>query len=302
MRWGKCWAALVTLAVAITACGSATSRTSSLTPSSSTLPTRSPPSSASPNQQPRVWLMTAQALQEISQYGPVSTWLGGDRILELLSAGGQKPPTSGASGVLSFRSYSDFAAALQAGPLGPSVGGVLLDLEHWSFTPQDEQMDPSHYESEFVNQARSAGLEPILAPGMDLVQARGPSGGSQADAFLSLGIAAGAARALGGASGYVELQSQSTERDPTQYASFVSSASQQVIAADPSATVLAGLSTNPPGGPVDISELAADVAATRSMVSGYWLNVPDPGSSCPGCGPADPALGASLLKMEAAKG
>ena len=45
-------------------------------------------------------------------------------------------------------------------------------------------MDPSHYEFEFA--ARSAGLEPILAPGMDLVQARGPSGGSQADAFLGL--------------------------------------------------------------------------------------------------------------------
>ncbi len=194
-------------------CGSAASPSSSQSPPSIAVPTPTPPSSGAPSRHPRIWLMTAQALQEMSHYGEVSTWLAGDQLLELLSAGGQSTLLPGASGVLSFRSDADFAAALHSGPLGPPVGAALLDLEHWSYTPQDEQADPSRYEAEFVDQARSAGLQPILAPGMDLVQALQSSSGSAADAYLSLGIATGAARALGGGDGYVELQSQSTERD-----------------------------------------------------------------------------------------
>lgn len=71
----------------------------------------------------------------------------------------------------------------------------------------------------------------------------------------------------------------------------------------PSVIVIAGLSTNPPPGtPVTVAELVQDVFATRSVVDGYWLNVPAPGSACPRCGPQNPRLGRVFLQTLARRG
>jgi hypothetical protein len=94
----------------------------------------------------------------------------------------------------------------------------------------------------------------------------------------------------------IELQAQSLERDTTFYAAFVRAATSQATAAHPGISVLAGLSTNPPGAPVDSQRLAAAVNATRSAVAGYWLNIPGPGPRCPACHPARPDIAIGALR------
>jgi hypothetical protein len=81
----------------------------------------------------------------------------------------------------------------------------------------------------------------------------------------------------------VELQAQSLERSATTYAAFVAAAAAQASAESPSMDVLAGLSTNPPGPPVSTRDLTDAIHATRSIVDGYWLNIPGQGTRCPTC-------------------
>jgi hypothetical protein len=94
----------------------------------------------------------------------------------------------------------------------------------------------------------------------------------------------------------VELQAQSLERDPPTYAAFVRAATAQASAANPGISVLAGLSTNPPGAPVDSEHLTAAIQATRSMVVGYWLNIPGQGPRCPTCNAPRPDIAIQTLQ------
>jgi hypothetical protein len=94
----------------------------------------------------------------------------------------------------------------------------------------------------------------------------------------------------------IEIQAQSLERDTIAYASFVRTATSQATAANPGIAVLAGLSTNPPGAPVDGQYLTAAIHATRSAVAGYWLNIPGPGARCPACHAARPDIAIAVLR------
>ena len=110
--------------------------------------------------------------------------------------------------------------------------------------------------------------------------------------FLSLHLAGRLARAAD----VIEVQAQSLERDTVAYASFVRTATSQATAANPGIAMLAGLSTNPPGAPVDGQHLAAAIQATRSAVAGYWLNIPSPGARCPTCQAARPDIAIQVLR------
>src|SRR5579859_328076 len=119
-----------------------------------------------------------------------------------------------------------------------------------------------------------------------------PSKGPRWSRFLDLGIAA----AVASAADVIELQAQSLERDAALYSSFVRAAADQARAANPHVHVLAGLSTNPPGDPVISWQLIEAVRATRTIVDGYWLNIPGRGPRCPTCNPPQPRVGIDLLR------
>jgi hypothetical protein len=70
----------------------------------------------------------------------------------------------------------------------------------------------------------------------------------------------------------------------------------QARAARPGITVLAGLSTNPPGAVVGSDHLAAANRASWPGFDGYWLNIPGPGPRCPTCSPARPDMGIEALR------
>ena len=91
-------------------------------------------------------------------------------------------------------------------------------------------------------------------------------------------------------------QAQSLERSTSTYAAFVRDAAAQARAANPRVTILAGLSTNPPGAEVTSQQLTDAIHATRGTVEGYWLNIPGRGPRCPTCNPPRPDVGRAALR------
>jgi len=227
----------------------------------------------------------------------LSSWLSGDRLLEIVSPGGRLVPGISATTTISADSYQAASSVVVGGGLG--VGALIYDPEHWKFTPLAEQENPFAAEKLVVAKATTRPhLTVVLAPALDLTSVLPSSPGSTASAaYLQLALATDAGRALAGAQvpGFVELQAQSLELDSGAYAAFVHTAVAQVHSVAPNLPVLAGLSTAPSVGMPSLKQLLADVRETVGKVAGYWLNVPRPGAYCPSCGAFDPKLAASLL-------
>ena len=195
--------------------------------------------------------------------------------------------------VVTFASAAALEDAVSRGQLRGGIYGVLYDPEAWSFTPVAEQRDPVRAAVRAAAVAHAHGLRLIVAPGLNLTTVLDPAGQQPRwQKFLSLHLAGQLARAAD----VIEVQAQSLERDTVAYASFVRTATSQATAANPGIAMLAGLSTNPPGAPVDGQHLAAAIQATRSAVAGYWLNIPSPGPRCPTCQAARPDIAIQVLR------
>jgi hypothetical protein len=238
------------------------------------------------------WMLTKSALSQMLSEPSIGAKLAQTRIDELLQPGQQ--PLSGvdATPVVTFSSVAALRTALAGGGLPAGTKAILYDPEVWAYTPVAEQRDPVQAAAEAAELARSRGLGFIVAPAMNLTTALDP--GSTAprwQTFLDLRVIGSMARVAG----TVEVQAQSLERDPAAYAAFVRDAAAQARVANPKVTVLAGLSTNPPGAAVDSQQLTAAIQASRADVDGYWLNIPGSGPRCPGCHAGQPELGAAVL-------
>jgi len=122
----------------------------------------------------------------------------------------------------------------------------------------------------------------------------GGGGGARWQQFLDLRLIAHLAQVAD----VVELQAQSLERNTATYTSFVRQAAAQARAARAGVTVLAGLSSNPSGPPVTSGQLTDVIRSTRSLVDGYWLNIPGQGARCPSC--SAPAPGVAQQALQAA--
>ena len=206
---------------------------------------------------------------------------------------GQQPLNGvDATPVVSFSSVATLRSTLDGNGLPAGTQAVLYDPEVWAYTPAAEQRDPVLAAAQAAEMARSHGLQIIVAPAMNLTSALDPgSSAPRWQTLLDLHIIGPMARAAD----TVELQAQSLERDPAAYAAFVREAAAQARAANPKVTVLAGLSTNPPGAAVDSQQLTAAIQASQADVDGYWLNIPGSGPRCPGCNAGQPELGAAVL-------
>ena len=170
----------------------------------------------------------------------------------------------------------------------------MYDPEVWAFTPVAEQRAPGQAAATAARLAHAHGLKLIVAPALNLTTVQSAaSQGPRWQRFLELRLAADMAKDAD----MIELQAQSLERSAATYAEFVRRAADQARAANPKVTVLAGLSTNPPGPLVSSRQLAAAVQGTRHAVAGYWLNIPGRGPRCPTCNPARPDIGIDLLQQ-----
>lgn len=284
------WAAAMTAtAVTCALAGCMTQAPAGRTPSAeSTLP----PDAAT-------WLLTRAALAQLSTDPVVRAGLQRSRVDEILQPGQLPLPGVAATIVVAFPAVAALEAALAGHRLPTGTRVVLYDPEVWSFTPPSEQRDPVQAATRAAALAHAHGLRIIVAPALNLTTVLAPgSSAPRWQRFLDLQLAARIARIAD----VLELQAQSLERSPATYASFVREAAAQARTANPRVTVLAGLSTNPPGAAVDSQQLTAAIQASWPTVDGYWLNIPGRGPHCPTCNPARPVVGIGALRAVMQRG
>ena len=248
--------------------------------------------SAPPRSSP-AWLLTRSAASQLIADPAVRAKLQGALVYEILRPRQQRLVGITAKPVVTFASATALEDAVNGGRLPAGTYVVLYDPEAWSFTPVAEQRDPVQAATRAAAVAHAHGLRLIVAPALNLTTVLAP--GRQQPrwrAFLDLNLVA----RLAAVADIVEIQAQSLERDTAAYTAFVRAATSQASAANPRVIMLAGLSTNPPGAPVDGQQLTAAIRATRSMVDGYWLNIPGQGPRCPTCNPPRPDIAIQILQ------
>jgi hypothetical protein len=252
----------------------------------------------SPDSPPRragnpAWLLTRAALSRLTADPAVSDTLRRSQVLEILQPGQQPLAQVSAQPVVIFTSVTALADAVRGGRLPAGTYAVLFDPEAWSFTPPAEQRAPVQAATRAAAVAHAHGLRLIVAPALNLTEVLAP-GDRQPRwrVFLDLKLPGRLARVADA----LELQAQSLERQAATYAAFVRAARAQASAANPRIQVLAGLSTNPPGVPVDSRDLRSAIQATRSIVTGYWLNIPGQSARCPTCNGPRPDIAIQTLQ------
>ncbi|HWG65410.1 MAG TPA: hypothetical protein VG253_27310 [Streptosporangiaceae bacterium] len=239
-----------------------------------------------------IWMLTRGALAQVAADPTVRARLLGSPIYQLLQPGQAPMPWTGSVPVVTFGSAAEMDHAVTGGNLPPGTKALLYDPEVWSFTPVGEQHNPAAAARAAKAVAQAHGLQLISAPALNLTGVLGGHGGPRWRQFLDLGIIAQMART----SNVIELQAQSLERNAVVYEKFVRAAAAQARRANPRVTVLAGLSTNPPGPLVTSQHLAAVIRATWHVVDGYWLNIPGRGPRCPKCNAPNPEVGRAALR------
>jgi hypothetical protein len=253
-------------------------------------------SQASGPQAAPAWLLTRSALSWLAADQGARDVLSRSHVYELLQPRQEPVAAVTADLVVVFASATALEEAVTGGQLPAATYGVLYDPETWSFTPAAEQRDPVRAAAQAAAVAHAHGLRFIVTPALNLVTVLNPAGQEPRwRQFLRLDLVG----RLALVADVVELQAQSLERDTGTYAAFVQAATAQAASANPRISVLAGLSTNPPGAPVDSRNLTDAIQATRSVVGGYWLNIPGQGPRCPTCNPPRPDIAVQTLQAYA---
>lgn len=227
------------------------------------------------------WIINGQQLQLIEASGSAaSRYAFEQRNLLVLERPGKVSQIG--QTVAYFASYQDLKLAIGRRGIPPGVHWVMYDNERWKQTPPIEQNSPERYMTLFADFAHRHGYRVILSPAQDLVFGyRGPAFHARGPAwqrYISMGLAAAAARVAN----VYEIQAQANElpvhRASDAYESFVRSAAAQARAANSHIKIFAGLSTKRVS---SASQLSQDFLATRSLVAGYWLNIPPSGQVDP---------------------
>ena len=237
------------------------------------------------------WMLTRGALTQVLSDPAVAARLAAARVYEILTPGEPPLAAAGAEPVVTFSSVSALRQAVDGGQLPAGTRAVLYDPEVWPYTPVSEQRNPVQAAQQAAAITRAHHLTLIVAPALDLATAQPRSGGPLWRQYLRLNLVGAIARVAA----VVEVQAQSLEREPQAYRAFVRAAAAQARAANPDVTVLAGLSTNPPGPVVSGQQLASAIQASSAAVSGYWLNIPGQGPRCPACNAPRPDLARQML-------
>jgi len=204
------------------------------------------------------------------------------------------PQSWSAIHVISLKSLAEIKDALSTGALGPEIKGVMYDQEKWKFTPEEEQRNPGPYLKMAADLVHAKGLLFLTAPAVNLVNVIEPGANRNrlAEAYLRLGIAADAARYAD----VFDIQAQRFEGDASVYESFVRQAAAQARHANPKVIVLAGVSTEPIGRSVTADDILRAIAATRDVVDGYWINIPQSSEYSPVAKEFRPDIAVEVLR------
>jgi hypothetical protein len=202
------------------------------------------------------------------------------------------PLVPAASLIESFTDFASMQQALGSGQVPPSVSYVLLDLEHWQFTPVAEQLRPFQDAQNARQLAHRFGRKLIFAPAVNLAPLQpGSRSGDRFQQFLNLDFAGQGATV----SDVFEIQAQQTE-GTSEASTFAVAAARQAKAAA-AIPVLVGIGTNPAGRSVTEQDIAAVADSVKAVADGYWLNIPQGGAKCPTCGTPQPAVAVQFLQQ-----
>jgi hypothetical protein len=212
------------------------------------------------------WIFTMGTANTLGRFEPLA-------VKEVLASG--TTIQLGAGQAQSWASEQAFADDLEANAIPSEVSYVMYDPENWAQTPLPEREYPVLAMAQFAHLAHAAGYHVILTPHPNLTTVEGASchegpGQTQDQAFLSCGIAAGAARALLPGD-IVDLQFQSLETSPSLYHSAVSQGVRQIESVENHVTVVAELSSHYAS---RATEMTAAWRSVRGLVSGFYLAVP----------------------------
>ena len=179
----------------------------------------------------------------------------------------------GAVPTMLFKSYSAFRSSLSDKTIDAGIRAVAYDPEFWQATPQEEQQDPFRYMKLFAQEAQRNGYQPILMPGRDLAltpdgQCAKRQGETLDAAYLRCGIARAAQHTP-----VFEIQAAPVELNIPELRSFVSASTRQAHAANPSAVLIATLSTTPGSVSATSADLARAAKAMLPFVRGFQLNM-----------------------------
>jgi hypothetical protein len=236
-----------------------------------------------------IWMFAGSAITKLASAAGGAALLAGLLNSPNTWVSGRSPDTPPTATRLFYTSNSD----LQVGTIGR---GVVVDLEAWPYTPLGQQRQLVSAYRRAAQWAKQHGQWVVAAPATDLVHSVVPGyRGKIYPEFVRLHLA----QKIAPYAQVYEIQAQEAERNPLLYRRFVRAIVDQVHKGNPQATILAGLSTNPAGGFPSLSVLYRDIQETGGMVSGYWLNIPQPGGACPRCGPSRPELAVRLLRLVA---
>jgi hypothetical protein len=242
------------------------------------------------------WLIASSALSSLQQLDPAGTvtgrWLDTDHTLVIGPPDRALPRGWKTRHIVSFASIEAIRTAVGRG-LPPDVRGVLYDLEAWPMSPAAEQADPVRSIAIAAGIVHGAGLQFLVAPGVDLMGKLHPGEGPYNRSY----VASGFGEQASAAADIFVVQAQTYQNDSVTYGDFVRRVAAQARAAHPGVLVLAGLSTGPHGERTSANAMRAALAATSGTVDGYWLNIPGPGAQCPTCGPPTPGIALELLRQ-----
>lgn len=244
---------------------------------------------------PLRWIINGPALKYFASDAAARSFFAGKQpfVIQRKDARVEIPAAWDAQEVRSFTSVASLQEALRRG-LGPGVRAVIYDNEAWHFTPVEEQRDSVEYTQRAAQLAHEHGLLLIATPAVNLVRSvtgHAPAG-NRYRAFLDLNLIGGAAKYADA----VDIQAQGSEMAVPRFTQFVRAAAGQARAANPNVLVFAGISTNPNGQRVSADHILRAIEATRSIVDGYWLNVPAPGPYCPNCSEFRPDMALAVLQ------
>ncbi|HSX48243.1 MAG TPA: hypothetical protein VLF41_01965 [Candidatus Nanoarchaeia archaeon] len=241
--------------------------------------------------QPFVWMINIGAVQQLENAG--FSQANTEYFFNNPQTYYMRTPPKGWSSLptVTYTSYQDLQTAFDNNQVDPRAKAIIYDNENWQFTPDEEKQNPAKYEMLAGQLIHAHHLIYISTPAVTLVKFQRPDSKAPYDDYLSLGFPRDAAKYAD----VYEIQAQGSQPSPLKYISFVTAAANQARQSNPNVTVLAGLSTNPNGQKVTSDQLYQAVQGTRSIVKGYWLNIPAQSDYCPGCGQPQPQVAIELL-------
>ncbi len=243
------------------------------------LPTHAKPSSVTttPPASSRYWIMTKAVLAEMTANPTARATLARDTMYAL--AYNPSDATAAEHGLRiipakSYKSEAQFASDVAAHKIPAYVRAILYDNEPWHLTPSAEKQDPVRYYKMAYALAHAHGYTLIAAPVPNTID---PSIAPYADV--------------------IDVQAQYAQATAKTYLAAVEGTILKVKQANAHVTVLSGLSTNPTAGDPTWQQLTNIAHATfPHLTSGWWLNIPNPGTACPRCQQPRPDTALSFLK------